>query len=87
MSINYSFEQHNTQSQQQLQQFLAFSILIFQFELLFASQLVFTQISIAIILQLQCLFYSSSSSQSSNKLESESSKYQICYTIKIMKIF
>src|SRR5437762_13568835 len=78
-------EQHSTQFQQQLQQLLAFSILTFQLESLSASQLIFIQISVAAISQLQHLF--SSSLQFSNSLESESSRYQMCCMIKIMKTF
>ena len=83
--LQISIEQHSTQSQQQLQQLLAFSILTFQFELLSASQLIFAQINIAAISQLQ--HSSSSSLQSSNRLESESSRYQMCYTVKTVKTF
>ena len=83
--IDHFLEQHSTQFQQQLWQLLAFSILIFQLESLSASQLVSVQISIAAISQLQCLSHSSSSLQPSNRLESESSRYQICCMIKTVK--
>ena len=78
MSIDHSLEQHSTQSQQQLQQLLAFSTLTFQLETsLSASQHVSAQISVAAISELQHSSHSSPSSQSSNRLqlESESSRY------------
>ena len=92
MLINHSLEQHDTQSQQQLQQLFAFSSLTFWLEQLSAqldmtvNQYVSTWVSIAVIL-LAHSSCSSSSLQSSNRLEleSESSKYQMCHTVKTVK--